>query len=191
MATISPSRMTVMRSAICSASSIACEMKTIDTPLACSRLSRAKKCRFSSGVRDRRWLVEHDDLSVVVNRPSDLNHLPLGGAEGAYGGIWIHGKVQRLQELLGGNVGAAQPAEERRRTEIEVVRDRHRRDQTGFLKHHGNAGLKGGMRRGKVLLASLVEHRSRTRLDHPGNDLCQRRLARAILAEQRMDLALP
>ena len=41
-----------MRSAACSASSSACEMKMIDTPRAFSRSISAKKCSFSSGVSD-------------------------------------------------------------------------------------------------------------------------------------------
>ena len=43
LATNSPSRRMVMRSAICRASSMACEMKTIDTPRSFSRSTKAKK----------------------------------------------------------------------------------------------------------------------------------------------------
>ena len=48
--TCSPSRMTVMRSAMCSASSSAWLMKMIETPRAFSRSTSEKNWCFSSGV---------------------------------------------------------------------------------------------------------------------------------------------
>ena len=46
------------------------------------------------------------------------------------------------------------------------------------------------MRRGEARLAALVDHAAGSRLDGACNDLGQRRFARAVLADKRVDLAL-
>jgi hypothetical protein len=69
----------------------------------------------------------------------DLDHLPLGGAERLHGSGWIDRKVQRLQELLRVEIGAAQTVEELFVAKIEVLRHRHARDETRLLIDHRNA----------------------------------------------------
>ena len=142
--------------------------------------------------RQRRGrLVEDDDLGLVVDGAGDLDHLPLGGAEASRPWPSDRPEIQRLQELLRGDIDAAQAVEELLVAEIEVLRHRHRRHQAGLLEHHGDAGV----------AAPHAARRSRSpgprwsilpagRLDDAGHDLGQRRLAGAVLAEQRMDLAL-
>ena len=106
----------------------------------------------------RRRLVEDDDLGVVVNGAGDLDHLPLGRAQRRDHGGRVDRKVQRLQELLRRDVGAAQPVEEAFGAEIEVLRHRHRRHQAGLLEHHGDAGFERCVRRGVGDLLALVKH---------------------------------
>ena len=180
-----------MRSEWASASSSACEMKTMETPRCFRRRISAKKCRFSSGVSDDVGSSKMMTSRVVFHRAGDLHHLPLGGAECRDRRLRIDGEVQRLQELLGGDVDAAQPVEEALAAEIEVLRHRHRGHQAGLLEHHGDAGLQRLRRRRELHGLAAMEHASRRRLDHAGHDLGQRRLAGAVLAEQRVDLARP
>ena len=98
-------------------------------------------------------------------------------------------EVQRLQELLGRDVDAAQPVEEVLAAEIEVLRHRHGGHQAGLLEHHGDAGVQRLGRRRELHGLAAMQHAPRCRLDHAGHDLGQRRLAGAVLAEQRVDLA--
>ena len=136
-----PSRSTVMRSAICSASSSACEMKIIDTPGCFRSRTRSKKYFFSSGVSARGRLVEDDHLGLVENGARDLDHLLLGGAEQAHGRRRRHVEIQRLQELLRGDIDAAQAVVEFLLAEEQVLRDRHGRHQAVLLEHHGDAEM--------------------------------------------------
>ena len=130
-----------MRSASSSASSSACEMKTIETPRFLRSRTRSKKYFFSSGVRRRGRLVEDDDLGLVQHRARDLDHLLLGGAERADGRGRGDVEIQRLQELLRGDVDAAQAIVEVLLAEKEVLRHRHRRHEAVLLEHHGDAEM--------------------------------------------------
>ena len=135
-------------------------------------------------------LVEDDHLGLVMHGAGDLHHLPLGGAQAGDDGRGIDGEIERLQELLGGDVDAAQAVEEFLVAEIEVLRHGHRRHQAGFLEHHGDALAQRRRRRGEVHLLAAIEHAAAGGLDDAGHDLGQRRFAGAVLAQQRVDLAL-
>ena len=65
----------------------------------------------------------------------------LAGAERPTVAVGSTSKLQRLQELLRGDVDAAQAVEEFLLAEEEVLRDRHRRHQAVLLEHHGDAEL--------------------------------------------------
>ena len=74
---------------------------------------------------------------------------------------------------------------------IDVLGDAQRTDQAALLEDHGNAGI------GR---ASLVEARDRNavefdgaavRLIDTGHQMHERRLAGAVLADQRVDFAAP
>ena len=69
----------------------------------------------------------------------DLHHLALGGAQGGDQGRGIDGEVQGLQELLGGDVDAAQPVQEFLVAQIEVLGHGHGGDQARLLEDHGDA----------------------------------------------------
>ena len=112
------------------------------------------------GGQRRRRLVENDDLRLMQHRARDLDHLLLGGAEQPDGRGRRHVEIQRLQELLGGDVDAAQPVVEFLLTEKQVLRDRHARHQAVLLEHHGDAEmprLQRSLRRG---LDAVDEHRA-------------------------------
>jgi hypothetical protein len=65
------------------------------------------------GSEARRRFVEDDDLGLVQDGARDLHHLLLGGAEQTDGRSRVDVELQRLQELLGGDVDAAQAVEKR------------------------------------------------------------------------------
>ncbi len=134
-------------------------------------------------------LIENDDLRLVLDGARDLHHLALGGAERRDDGGGIDGEVQRLQELLGGDIDAAQAVQELLVAQIEILRHRHGRDQAGFLEHHGDAGLQRLGGRGEADLPAAIEHAPAAGDDGAGHDLGQGRFAGAILADQRVDLA--
>ena len=136
-----PSRRTVMRSDTCSASSSACEMKITDTPRRLRLAMQVEEVLLLFRRQARGRLVEDDDLGVVQHRARDLDHLLLRGTELADDGGGVDVELQRLHELLRGDVDAAQAVEEALAPEVEVLRHRHRRHQAGFLEHHRDAEL--------------------------------------------------
>jgi hypothetical protein len=94
-----------------------------------------------------------------------------------------------LQELLRGDVDPAQAVQELFVAEIEVLRDRQRRDQARLLKHHRDAVAQSLGRIGEEELLALERHVAGRRPIDARYDLAQRRLAGAVLAQQRMNLA--
>ncbi len=184
-----PSRRTVMRSASSSASSSACEMKTIETPRCLRSRTRSKKYFFSSGVSVAVGSSKMMTLALVQDRARDLDHLLLGGAEPADGRGRRDVEIERLQELLRGDVDAAQPVVELLLPEKQVLRDRHGRHQAVLLEHHGDAEIARLQRRLRRDIDAVDHHGARGQRHHAGHHLGQRRLAGAVLADQRMDLA--
>jgi hypothetical protein len=137
----------------------------------------------------RRGLVEDDDLGLVQDGARDFDHLLLGGAEQADGRGRRDVEIQRLQELLGGDVDAAQPVVESLLSQEQVLGDRHGRNQAVFLKHHRNpemARFQGSPRR---RLNAVDLHRARGEGDDAGHHLGQRRLAGSVLADEGVNLA--
>ena len=136
-----------------------------------------------------RGLVEDDDARLVQHRARDLHHLLLGRAEHAHGGGRVDVEIERLQELLRRDVDTAQPVEEGLLAQEQVLRHRHRRDQAGFLEHHRDALVARFQRRAQLHRPAFHQHLARAQRHHAGHHLGQRRLAGAVLAEQRVDLA--
>ena len=141
------------------------------------------------GRQARRRLVEDDDLGVVQHRAGDLDHLLLGRAEQAHHRRRVDVELQRLQELLRRDVDAAQAVEELLLAEKEVLRHRHRRHQAGFLEDHRHAEVQRLVRRARVDLAAVDQHLPRGEVDDAGHHLGEGRLAGAVLADDRVDLA--
>ena len=137
----------------------------------------------------RRRLVEDDHLGVVMHRPRDLHHLLLAGAEAGHHRGRVDVEVERLEELLARDIDAAQPVEALLVGQVDVLRDRERRHEAGLLIDHRDAALERFRRRAEFGLRPVDPDLSCRGLDDAGDHLGQRRLARAVLAEQRMHLA--
>ena len=73
--------------------------------------------------------------------------------------------------------------------EEDVFGHRQRRQDRLFLKHHGDAGIEGLARRGDADRPAIDEDAAGIGLVDAVEDLEQRRLARAILADEPHDLA--
>src|SRR5207249_8821680 len=138
-------------------------------------------------------LVEDEDPRVAVDRLEDLNALLLADGELIDAGRGLDIEPQLLRE---------QPDPLRRLGEVEdladandllsendVLGDREDRDQHEVLVHHADPACDrvGGVadRHGPAVDADLAF----VRRDEAVEDVHERRLARAVLAEQRVDLA--
>ena len=98
-------------------------------------------------------------------------------------------EVQRLQQLLRLDVQRAEARQQFFVAELDVLRRRHGRHQARLLVDHADAG---GERVARLLeidrLAVDIDF-ARGQPDRARDRLAQRRLAGAVLADQRMDLA--
>ena len=74
--------------------------------------------------------------------------------------------------------------------EHDVLGDRHHRDEHEVLVHHADARGDRGVRRVDRERLPVQEHLALVGLVEPVEDVHQRRLARAVLAEERVHLAL-
>ena len=79
----------------------------------------------------------------------------------------------------------------RQALEHDVLADREARHEVPLLVHGADAGGDRVARRGEADLAAVDGHPPLVGLVDAGDDLDQRRLAGAVLAHQRMDLAGP
>ena len=136
-----------------------------------------------------RRLVKDDDFGVVMHGTGNFNHLAFGCTQTFHHRGRIDREVQRLQKLLGGNVGAAQPVQKRFRPQIQVLRHRHGWHQRCFLKHHGDARLQRLMRVLEAGLNTPVGHSPAAGGNHTRDHLGQCRFSRAIFTQKRVNLA--
>ena len=130
----------------------------------------------------RGWLVEDDDLGLVVHRTGDFHHLLLRRAELRHEHGRIDAEVQRLQKLLRRDVDAAQAVEKLLVAEIEVLPHRHRWHQAGLLEHHGDSFGLGLHRVAELHIFAIESHFAVGWLDHAGHDLGQRGLSGTVFA---------
>ncbi len=137
----------------------------------------------------RGGLVEHDDLGLVVDGPSDLHHLTLGRAERRHHVARLDMEIHRLQQLLRADVDGAKPGEELFSAELNVLRHRHRRHQAVFLVDHGDTARERVGGRAEMARLAVERDLARAELHGTGRRLAQGRLAGAVLAHQRMDFA--
>ena len=137
-------------------------MKTIETPRFFSVARDRRSSFFSSGVSEAVGSSKMMTSALMQHRAGDLDHLLLGGAERPTVAVGVDVEIQRLQELLGGNVDAAQPIVEFLLAEKQVLRHRHGRHQTVLLEHHGDAELPRLQRRLRRCLHAVDEHRRLT-----------------------------
>jgi len=145
------------------------------------------------GCEHRGRLVEDQQPVVRVELLEDLGLLLLAGGEVRDRHLQRQRERRAVHEGphlgdLGGPVDdRAQPAARER----EVLGDRHRRHQREVLIDHADAERTGGLRRADVALAAVEQHRPRIGALEAHQALDQRRLARAVLAQQRVDRARP
>ena len=138
----------------------------------------------------RGGLVEDHDPRAEVHGARDLHHLLLGRTERGHQHGRVDVEVQALEELLRRDVDAAQTVEGLLASEVQVLRDGERRDQAGFLEHHRDAALQRIARGCEPHRLAEQRDRAGTRRHHARDDLAQRRLAGAVLAQQRVHLTL-
>jgi hypothetical protein len=141
------------------------------------------------GGQTRGGFVEDDDLGLMQHRARDFDHLLLGSAEHSDRRRRRHVEIERLQELLRGDVDAAQSIVEPFLAQEQVLRHRHRGNETVLLKHHRDAQMARLQRRSRRDGSAVDDHGARSQRHHAGHDLRQSRLARPVLADERMNLA--
>ena len=134
-------------------------------------------------------LVEDDHLRIVQHRARDLDHLLLGRAQRADRRGGRNVEVERLQELLRRDIDAAQAVVEAFLTEEQVLRHRHASAPgcspgTPWRRRDGALPAACSARPRAVDL-----HRARGQGHDARHHLRQGRLAGAVLADERMDLA--
>ena len=142
----------------------------------------------------RRRLVHHQDGGIERQRLGDLDHLLLGDLEVADTGTRIELEVQALDQLLRLPIEPpiveqeARPAA-RLAAEEDVLGDRQVRRQVQLLVDHADAKVQRGSRVGDLDRLPLEPDLAGVGLVHAGQDLHQRGLAGAVLADQGVDLA--
>src|SRR5207245_2075825 len=142
---------------------------------------------------DGGWLVEDEDPRVAVDRLKDLNALLLADGEliDAGRGLDIEPQLLREQQDPLRRLGEVEDLADANDllSENDVLGDREDRDQHEVLVHHADPACDrvGGVadRHGPAVDADLAF----VRRDEAVEDVHERRLARAVLAEQRVDLA--
>jgi hypothetical protein len=166
-------------------------MKMTATPLRFS--SRIRSKRFHLGFAQRRGRLIHDQHAHVAGDGfGDLHHLLLGHGERAHqrsrAQVHAHPFQDRARLLL--QFGAAHKEQRPRlAADKDVLHHRQIRHQVQFLIDDGNADLLGVVWVVDVQrLAAEKEFAAVHRVD-AGEDLHQRRLAGAVLADQPENLA--
>ncbi len=141
------------------------------------------------GREHRRRLVEDDDADLLRQGLGDLDHLLVGDREVADRTARVDGKAQAPEQFPGAAVQRRPGDDARQLAQEDVLGDRQVGRQGGLLVDHRDA-MRGGDPR--------VVGRDRRAVDEDraavGRDLArqhphQRRLAGAVLAEERVDLA--
>ncbi len=148
------------------------------------------------GREDGGRLVEDEDVGVAVEGLEDLDPLLLPDRDVLDLGLRIHREPEPLGDLTHAVVGLAEveqgaPGVRRLGGEHDVLGHRHHGDQHEVLMHHSHAGLDRGTRRAELHRLAGDDDLALVGVVQPVEDVHQRRLAGTVLAEQRVDLALP
>ena len=194
LATVSPERMTVMRSPISSISSMRWVMKITPTPSAASRAtsanSRSRVATSSAEVASSRIRIRgvaqqraHDAAGLPVAEREVLDR-PWTGRPAGRGAPRSAALARRRFSRAGtlrppGVVGA----------EPDVVQHRAGLGDEDLLEDRDDAVLLRGSGAAQLDLGPVDLDRARVGRVHAAEDLHQRALARAVLADQRVDLA--
>ena len=194
--TTAPSRMTVTVSQIANTSSRRCEMNRTAAPCSCSAAHDREQPR-DLGPRQRRGRLVHDQHArVEAQRLGDLDDLLVGDREPAHGALGIEADAEAVEQRLDLAAACAPrsirlSAAQRVEAHDDVLRDAEVGEQRRLLVDDGDAGVARRVRGVEVDLGAVDEHRAGVAPDHAAEHLHERRLARAVLADQRAHLAGP
>jgi hypothetical protein len=137
-------------------------------------------------------LVHHDQLRLARERAQDLDLLLFGGAQPAGGHApgELESRGARQVAVAPAQRAAAHEARGARLGAQEhVLGHRELGHDAALLGDGGDAALQRLARRAQRHRFAAEEQRARVGLEHAGDDLAQRRLPRAVLADQRVDRA--
>ena len=192
VATTRPPRSTVMRSETASTSCSLCEMKTIGAAVGRHRAQRLEERARLLRRQHRGRLVEDQDARVAVERLEDLDALLLADRELPDARARVDGEAELIRQrghlaLERGAVGHEPPVA--LVAQGDVLRDGERLDETEVLVHHPDPALQGIARRAQVDGLAVQLERALVRPVEARDDVRERALARAVLAQQRVHLA--
>ncbi len=193
--TVRPRRITVIRSAIAWTSLSLWVMKTIDLPAALSvRMISSRSCGLLRGQHGGR-LVEDQQVDVAGQRLDDLDPLLHADRQVFDRAVGVDGQPVAVGDLADQLAGAP-PVEEADRAaggllgaEHHVLGDGEHRHEHEVLVHHADAGRDRVARTADLHRLVVDQDLALVGLEQPVEDVHQRRLAGAVLAEQGMDLA--
>ena len=137
-------------------------------------------------------LVEDQHARVAVERLEDLDALLLADRELPDARARIDGQAELLAELGDTRSSAARSGTSRRVAlvaERDVLGDRERLDEAEVLVHHPHAARERVARRAQLHGLAVQLERPLVRAVEARDDVRERALARAVLAEQRVHLA--
>ncbi|EDT08834.1 conserved hypothetical protein [Paraburkholderia graminis C4D1M] len=142
---------------------------------------------------ERRGRLVHDDhLRIRRHRACERNHLLNRCGIFAYGLLHIDLQSERFEQFVRAALHGFpvdQPEAARLASEKDVLRDRAERHQIDFLVDRADARLARFLRRAEIGFASVEANRARAFPIRAGEDLDERRFARAVLTDQRMHFA--
>jgi hypothetical protein len=136
-------------------------------------------------------LVHDQDPGAAIEQLQDLDALLLADRQLPDPGVGIdlQPEARRQPGDLRVRGGRPQPESGFREAEQDVLGHRLRGDQREVLVDHPEAGRDRLARRSERDLPAVHQDLAGVRLVQPGEDVHERALARAVLTEQRMDLA--
>ena len=139
--------------------------------------------------QNRSGLVEDDEFRLLQQAADDLDALALADRQVADQRIGVERQPVAVGERLGlcGDGGNRRLVVERQR---DVFRGRQRLEQREVLEHHADAKLLGRTRAADPDRRAVPAYFAGIGLKRAEQHLHQRRLAGAVFAEQRVDLAL-
>jgi hypothetical protein len=147
---------------------------------------------FRIGERRRRF-VEHEDPAIKGERARDLEELAVSGRQRAGERVRIDPQRQSTEHRLraGAHRRLIKAAEAADLPAAENVgRDAEVRQAQHLLVDHADAVLDGLARAGRGKRLAAPADLAAIGLDQPGQDLQQRRLAGAVLADEGVRFAL-
>ncbi len=137
-------------------------------------------------------LVEDQYPGPLTQRAADRDQLALGEAQAVDPLVERDANaepIERAPRVLGHGTAIDRQAPRRQMPEHDVLGDRQGRDQPQLLGDHDDAGGERGARIGEAARRAVEPHGPAVRLVGTAQNLDQGRLAGAVLADQRVDLA--